>query len=167
MTTIDDLQAAWNATSTAWSGTLTGLTNDAFEDLLASSRRFAGLCEQWEREHGTIWVVDQDTRTAPGPIRLTLRECESGVLSDGWIDSLVKHAEGYAVILEFISMEGQAALLAELTVAQADVNAGDERLARRDAVVRRALAGRVPVREITALTGLTRARIYQIRDGRR
>lgn len=51
--------------------------------------------------------------------------------------------------------------------AQADVDQQDERLARRDAAIRSALSEGVPVREIVAHTGLSRERVYQIRDGRR
>lgn len=54
----------------------------------------------------------------------------------------------------------------ELRSAQALVDAADE-LGRRDAAVRKALATSVPVKDIVADTGLSRARVYQIRDRRR
>jgi hypothetical protein len=38
---------------------------------------------------------------------------------------------------------------------------------RRDQLIREALAADIRVRDLVADTGLTRARIYQIRDGRR
>lgn len=45
--------------------------------------------------------------------------------------------------------------------------ARDEALAARDAGIRAALAEGVPAAEIARLTGLSRMRIYQVRDGRR
>lgn len=58
-------------------------------------------------------------------------------------------------------------ILSELTEAQDAVNLHDEQTARRDGAVRAAIAATVPVIRIAEMTGLTRARIYQIRDGRR
>jgi hypothetical protein len=55
----------------------------------------------------------------------------------------------------------------ELRDAQSMVDTFDRHLGRRDAAVRTALAKSVPVKDIAADTGLSRARIYQIRDGRR
>lgn len=43
----------------------------------------------------------------------------------------------------------------------------DDSLERRDANIRAALTMDVPVKDIVADTGLSRARVYQIRDGRR
>lgn len=55
----------------------------------------------------------------------------------------------------------------ELRSAQILVDVADEQLGRRDAAVRNALAKSVPVKDIVADTGLSRQRVYQIRDGRR
>ncbi len=38
---------------------------------------------------------------------------------------------------------------------------------RRNTAIRAALADQVPVSEIAAATGLSRLRVYQVRDGRR
>lgn len=51
-------------------------------------------------------------------------------------------------------------------LASARDGAGDVE-AMRDRAVRRALQDGIAVKTITDLTGLSRARVYQIRDGRR
>jgi len=61
----------------------------------------------------------------------------------------------------------EPSVLDELVEAQTDVDRQDERLGRRDAALRKALSEGVPVREIVEHTGLSRERVYQIRDGRR
>lgn len=57
--------------------------------------------------------------------------------------------------------------LTELEDAQADVDKHEEQIARRDAAIRAAIKGLVPVTRIAEMTRLSRGRIYQIRDGRR
>jgi hypothetical protein len=49
---------------------------------------------------------------------------------------------------------------------RADVDAGEAQ-ERQAVAIRAALAAGVPVADIAGVTGLTAARIYQIRDGRR
>lgn len=61
----------------------------------------------------------------------------------------------------------QDAALAELAEAQADVDKHDEQIARRDAAIRAAVKQSVSALRIAEMTGLSRGRIYQIRDGRR
>lgn len=63
--------------------------------------------------------------------------------------------------------DSQEALVSELMEAQEDVNKQEERLERRDAAVRAAMKGPMSADWIAQLTGLSRARVYQIRDGRR
>lgn len=58
-------------------------------------------------------------------------------------------------------------VLSELADAQHAVNLHEQQLARRDKAVRSAVEADVPVIRIADMTGLTRGRIYQIRDGRR
>jgi hypothetical protein len=61
--------------------------------------------------------------------------------------------------------ETELAAAAQRKVAYADIAEGSDEQFRE--AVRAALAANVPVKRITALTGLSRARVYQIRDGRR
>lgn len=60
-----------------------------------------------------------------------------------------------------------ASVLDDLAEAQEDVDRQEDRLRRRDAAIRAALKEGVSVREIVKRTGLSRERVYQIRDGRR
>lgn len=78
--------------------------------------------------------------------------------------------DGAEVIIGSIAsaaLHNESSVLDELMDAQADVNRQPERLTRRDNAVRKALAEGTPVREIVEHTGLSRERVYQIRDGRR
>lgn len=62
-------------------------------------------------------------------------------------------------------------MLTEVRRAARAVTQADEAAARRRErlaeLVRQALAEQVPVAQLVLATGLTRGRIYQIRDGRR
>lgn len=56
------------------------------------------------------------------------------------------------------------AAVADLESAQAAVT---HATARRDELIRRAIAAGTPVKELATTTGMSLARIYQVRDGRR
>lgn len=88
-----------------------------------------------------------------------LYNAEAGELSDTGAEIITDQIAG--------AVWAEPSLLDELMAAQAEVDQQTERLSRRDAAVRKAMAEGVPVREIVEHTGLTRFRVYQIRDGRR
>jgi hypothetical protein len=66
-----------------------------------------------------------------------------------------------------VGEEGLATLGAMTRVIQDYKDCVAEAVEERDDMIRRLIAGRVPVKDITARAGLSRERVYQIRDGRR
>lgn len=89
-----------------------------------------------------------------------LYDVETGELSDTGVELIITSVAESALYTT-------ASVLDELVQAQDDVNRQEDRLSRRDAAIRAALKEAVPVREIVEHTGLSRERVYQIRDGRR
>jgi hypothetical protein len=66
-----------------------------------------------------------------------------------------------------VGEDGLAALGAMTRTIQDYKDCVDEAVEERDDLIRRLLAGGVAVKDIKAKTGLSRERVYQIRDGRR
>lgn len=66
-----------------------------------------------------------------------------------------------------VGEEGLAALGAMTRTIQDYKDCVAEAVEKRNGMIRRLIAGRVPVKDITAKSGLSRERVYQIRDDRR
>ncbi|MEU3528803.1 hypothetical protein AB0E62_33980 [Streptomyces sp. NPDC038707] len=66
-----------------------------------------------------------------------------------------------------VGEEGLASLAAKTRAIQDYKDCVEEAVEERDDLIRRLIAGGVPVKDITAKSGLSRERVYQIRDGRR
>jgi hypothetical protein len=91
-----------------------------------------------------------------------LYDVETGEISDAGAELIIASVASAAI-------HNVTTVLDDLMDAQAEASLDrqDERLSRRDNLLRKALAEGTPVREIVELTGLSRERVYQIRDGRR
>lgn len=89
-----------------------------------------------------------------------LYDVETGEISDAGAELIIGSIASAALY-------NSASVLDDLVEAQGDVDRQDERLSRRDSLLRKALSEGIPVREIVEHTGLSRERVYQIRDGRR
>ena len=87
-------------------------------------------------------------------------DCETGELTDAGAQVIIEQMAAAAFTIV-------PSMLDEIAAAQALVDAAEDNLLARDTSIRAALSEGVPVREIVAHTGLSRERVYQIRDGRR
>lgn len=87
-------------------------------------------------------------------------DAEAGELTDAGAEVVIGSIASAALY-------NSSSVLDELMDAQADVGRHEEQLSRRDAALRKALSEGIAVREIAERTGLSRRRVYQIRDGRR
>ncbi len=88
-----------------------------------------------------------------------LYDREAGELTDAGAELIVTQLASAAF--------STGSMLDEIIEAQTLVDAAEQNREARDATIRAALKEGVPVREIVAHTGLSRERVYQIRDGRR
>ena len=122
------------------------------------------LAEELADQYDTDLSATQEAvRTYAGQID------DDAELWDGDAEELTKSGANI-VRAAFATTQGDDsmdALMSEIIDAQAAVNKHNEQLARRDAAIRAAMKGPVSAEWIAQVSGLTRARVYQIRDGRR
>jgi|GEM_PF-6563146 len=104
-------------------------------------------------------IHTEDVRARPD--RATGPDVERAVREiQGIVDTLTAHVVP-------LDTSQRAPEVNELVAAQADVALHDRQTARRDDAIRAAIAEGVPVSVVSGHTGLSRERVYQIRDRRR